>query len=93
MSVLYIRNNTGEFIEIQTIKGDPGKDAPQESVLYIEQELDETQQEQARTNIGTVSKAYLVAVFEELKELILAGDMDGVIAVLDQAILDNTVIA
>ena len=35
--------------------GDPGKDAPQEAVLYTAQTLDDAQKAQARENIGAVS--------------------------------------
>ena len=38
-------------------------------------------------------KTYMVASFEELKALILAGNTEAAIAVLDQAILDNAVLA
>lgn len=38
-------------------------------------------------------KTYMVALFEELKALILAGNTEAAIAVLDQAILDNAVLA
>ena len=38
-------------------------------------------------------KAYMIDLFEQLKELILAGDLPGAVAVLDQAILDNSVLA
>ena len=38
-------------------------------------------------------KAYMVSLFEQLKELILAGDTPGAIAVLDQAILDQAILA
>lgn len=38
-------------------------------------------------------KAYMVALFEELKALIQGGDIDGAIALLDRAILDNSVLA
>lgn len=38
-------------------------------------------------------KVYMVSLFEELKALILAGDVTGAIAVLDQAILDQAVLA
>lgn len=38
-------------------------------------------------------KAYMVSLFEQLKELILAGDVTGAIAVLDQAILDQAILA
>lgn len=38
-------------------------------------------------------KAYMITLFEQLKELILAGDLPGAVAVLDQAILDNSVLA
>ena len=36
-------------------KGDPGKDAPQETVLYTAQTLDDAQKAQARENIGAAS--------------------------------------
>ena len=36
-------------------KGDPGKDAPQEVVLYTAQTLDDVQKAQARKNIGAAS--------------------------------------
>jgi hypothetical protein len=38
-------------------------------------------------------KEYMVALFNELKALILAGDTAAAVAVLDQAILDNTILA
>lgn len=38
-------------------------------------------------------KAYMVELFEELKALILAGNTAGAIAVLDQAILDTSILA
>lgn len=37
-------------------KGDPGKDAPQEAVLYTAQTLDDAQKAQARENIGAVDE-------------------------------------
>ena len=42
---------------------------------------------------GKADKAYMIDLFEQLKELILAGDLPGAVAVLDQAILDNSVLA
>ena len=38
-------------------KGEPGKDAPQEAVLYTAQTLDDAQKAQARENIGAVDAA------------------------------------
>ena len=38
-------------------KGDPGKDAPQEVVLYTAQTLDDAQKAQARENIGAADEA------------------------------------
>lgn len=38
-------------------------------------------------------KAYMVALFEELKALILSGDTESAVALLDHAILDNAVLA
>ena len=46
-----MKGDTGEKGE----KGDPGKDAPQEVVLYTAQTLDDAQKAQARENIGAVS--------------------------------------
>lgn len=42
---------------------------------------------------GLPTKEYIVAVFNELKALIEAGNTDGAIAVLDSAILDLAVLA
>lgn len=39
--------------------GEPGKDAPQEAVLYIEQTLSEVQKTRARENIGAADAAQL----------------------------------
>lgn len=44
-------------------------------------------------SIGKADKAYMVALFEQLKELILAGNVSGAVAVLDQAILDQAILA
>lgn len=38
-------------------------------------------------------KAYMVALFQELKALILSGDTESAVALLDHAILDNAVLA
>lgn len=70
------------------------------------QEFTDSQQAQARDNIGAASKesveqlfdekvdkSYMVSIFNELKQLILSGNTGGAIAVLDQAILDNTILA
>ena len=46
-----MKGDTGEKGE----KGDPGKDAPREAVLYTAQTLDDAQKAQARENIGAVS--------------------------------------
>ena len=46
-----MKGDTGEKGE----KGDPGRDAPQEAVLYTAQTLDDAQKAQARENIGAVS--------------------------------------
>lgn len=56
---------------------------------------DKAQTEQALNSLNDekADKAYMVALFEELKALILGGDVDGAVALLDQAILDNSVLA
>ena len=46
-----MKGDTGEKGE----KGDPGKDTPQEVVLYTAQTLDDAQKAQARENIGAAS--------------------------------------
>ena len=48
-----MKGDTGETGE----KGAPGKDAPQEVVLYTAQTLDDAQQTQARENIGAADEA------------------------------------
>ena len=63
------------------------------AVLYITQILTDEQKSRARDNIGAASAAYVVSIFEELKALILAGDMSGAVAVLDAAILDMATLA
>lgn len=68
------------------------------AVLYTEQTLSEEQKAQARENIGVdmdskVDKNYLVSVFEELKTALEAADIEGAVAVLDEAILDLSALA
>lgn len=48
------------------LKGEPGKDAPQESILYTSQTLTKDQQEQARTNIDAASKDEVDRLNEEI---------------------------
>lgn len=43
--------------------------------------------------LNKADKSYVVSVFEELKKLILEGDNDGAVAVLDKAILDLSTLA
>lgn len=43
--------------QLAALKGEPGKDAPQEAVLYIEQTLSEAQKTRARENIGAADAA------------------------------------
>ena len=38
-------------------------------------------------------KSYVVSVFEQLKQLILNGDIESAVAVLDEAILDLSTLA
>ena len=49
-----MKGDTGEMGE-KGEKGDPGRDAPQEAVLYTAQTLDDAQKAQARENIGAAS--------------------------------------
>lgn len=73
---------------------------------YAAQQPTSAQQKVARDNIAAASqedlerlddskadKAYMTVLFEQLKALILAGDTSGALAVLDQAILDQAILA
>ena len=55
--------------------GDPGKDAPQEAVLYTAQTLDDAQKAQARENIGAVDAAQ--------QNILVGGETGNPIAVND----------
>lgn len=59
-------------------------------VSTTKQDFSEAQKSQARENIGAVGSDFVISIFEELKDLILNGDTQGAIAVLDNAILDLT---
>jgi hypothetical protein len=63
------------------------------AVLYAAQELTEEQKAQARANIGAVSTAYVISVFEEIKATLEESDVEDAIAVLDEAILDLSTLA
>lgn len=56
------------------------------------QEFSEEQKIQARVNIDAVSAEYVKDIFTQLKMLILSGNTDQAIAVLDNAILDLAVL-
>jgi hypothetical protein len=79
-------------IDIEVIGGGAkiNDNTPSTSTVYssakIEEELDEMDRNKA-------DKAYMVELLAELKALILAGNTEAAIAVLDQAILDNTILA
>ena len=64
-----------------------------DTVSVTQQTLSATEKEQVRTNIGTVIAEYLIGVFEELKARLSEMDVEGAIAVLDDAILDMCVLA
>jgi hypothetical protein len=71
-----------------------GQDGESNAVLYVAQELTEEQKAQARENIGAVSTAYIISVFEELKAILEEeSDVEDAIAVLDEAILDLSTLA
>ena len=53
---------------------------------YLEKDLNKLSEEKADKN-------YVISVFEELKQLIQNGNIDGAVAVLDQAILDLSTLA
>lgn len=66
-------------------------------VSYDQQNMTDAQKNQARTNIGAVSAAYVVEKLEELREELMAliqnGDFSAAIAILDNAILDMATLA
>jgi hypothetical protein len=62
-------------------------------VLYTEQTLTNEQKAQARANIGAISTAYMISVFGELKAALEESDIEGAVAVLDEAILDLSTLA
>lgn len=79
--------------QLDSLKGETGN-----SGVYIGSE--ETMPVGTRVRIDPngrkveyAEKSYIVSVFEELKALIKAGNTDGAIAVLDEAILDLAVLA
>ena len=53
----------------------------------------EQQKAQARANIGAVSEIYMVTIFEELKAALEKSDIEGAVAVLDEAILNLLTLA
>ena len=59
----------------------------------VAQELDSMDQAISRMEQKKADREYIVQVFEELKALILACDTGGAVALLDQAILDQAVLA
>lgn len=59
---------------------------------YVAQALTENQKQQSRNNIGAASTEYVLALFNELKDMILSGGGGGTAmpdAILDNAILNN----
>ena len=65
MSTLLVRTPDGDFVEIPSLQGSPGKDAPQESILYVPQDLTEEQKEQARANIDVPDNEDVAHAIEE----------------------------
>lgn len=53
-------------------KGDPGKDAPQEAVLYTAQMLDDAQKVQARENIGAADEETVDQLKSDLAEYVFS---------------------
>lgn len=53
-------------------KGDPGKDAPQEVVMYTAQTLDDSQKAQARENIGAADEDTVSQLKEDLAEYVFS---------------------
>ena len=63
-----MKGDTGEKGE----KGDPGRDAPQEVVLYTAQTLDDAQKAQARENIGAADAAAVNQLNEKANKSIVS---------------------
>ena len=74
-------------------RGDPGKTPVRGIDYWTETDKEEILADVASLIETKADKAYMVTLFEELKEAILAGDTDKVIALLDQAILDYSILA
>lgn len=56
-TILTITSASGtSSVDLQGEKGDPGEDAPQEAILYIEQSLTDEQKARARENIGAATE-------------------------------------
>lgn len=63
------------------------------AVLFVPQTLTEAEKATAQANIGAAGKLYIAGVFGELKSALQEMDIDGAVAILDQAILDLSVLA
>ena len=59
---------------------------------YVTQSLTESQKMQTRNNIGAASTEYVLALFNELKAMILSGGGGGGGVVMPDAILDNAIL-
>lgn len=79
-------------IDIEVIGGGAkiNDKTPSTETVYSSEKIE---QELGKMNRDKADKAYMVELFAELKALILAGNTEAAIAVLDQAILDNTILA
>ena len=61
-------NPTLEFTIPRGTNGDPGKDAPQEAVLFTEQTLSDAQKAQTRGNIGAADAATVDSLKSEIEK-------------------------
>jgi hypothetical protein len=72
--------------EAASNRAEAAADSIVEGSTWIHAAIDALEKEKA-------DKTYMVTLFEELKSLILAGNTESAVALLDQAILDNAVLA
>lgn len=87
----YVETADGSITKVPRNKIYPYVPASKEDVEKLSSEVAE--------EVGKLSneiddyKAYVISVFEQLKQLIQNGEMDAAVAVLDEAILDLSTLA
>lgn len=88
-------NVTGNPVKVLTaeVAGSIPSGGNPNAVLFVPQTLTEEEKATAQANIGVAGKLYIAGVLGELKSALQEMDIDGAVAILDQAILDLSVLA